>query len=254
MDKVLTHYAKTYKKAVYNVSMPVLVKIVFDIPINDSFEYISDDKKVKIGSRVRVSFGNTTRIGIVIDIIEADVKSKTYEIKKIDELIDEVPVLTQEMFKTCKWVSSYYHHPIGQVIFSAMTPLHRKQRKEPVSKLEIQQNESFEKLVLNAEQKKVYDSLVEDKKKFKVNVIRGVTGSGKTELYVKLAKRSIEENHQILVMVPEINLIPQTLERFKKYLKNIPLQYHSNLTPIQKHKVWKACYRGEKIIVIGTRS
>ena len=75
MDKVLTHYAKTSSKAVYNVSMTDLVKVVFDIPINDSFDYISDDKKVKIGSRVRVSFGNTTRIGVIIDIIAADSKS-----------------------------------------------------------------------------------------------------------------------------------------------------------------------------------
>ena len=88
---------------------------------------------------------------------------------EIDELIDEAPVLTKEMFKTCKWASSYYHHPIGQVIFSAMTPLHRKQRKEPSSKLEIQHNECFEELILNADQKKIYDSLIEDKKKFKVN-------------------------------------------------------------------------------------
>ena len=125
MDKVLTQFAKTSRKAVYNISMPNLVKVVFDIPINDSFDYISDDKKVKIGSRVRVSLGNTTRIGVIIDIIAADSNPKTYKIKKIDELIDEVPILTKEMFKTCKWASSYYHHPIGQVIFSAMTPLYR---------------------------------------------------------------------------------------------------------------------------------
>ena len=148
--------------------MPNLVKVVFDIPINDSFDYISDDKKAKIGSRVRVSFGNTTRIGIIFDIIAADSKPKTYKIKKVDELIDEVPILNKEMFKTCKWASSYYHHPIGQVIFSAMTPLHRKHRKEPTSELEIQHNESFVELILNAEQKKIYDSLIEDKKKFKL--------------------------------------------------------------------------------------
>ena len=57
-----------------------------------------------------------------------------------------------------------------------MTPLHRKQRKEPTTKLEIQHNNSFEELILNAEQKEIYDSLVDDKKKFKVNVIRGITG------------------------------------------------------------------------------
>ena len=55
-------------------------------------------------------------------------------------------------------------------------------------------------------------------------------------------------------MVPEINLIPQTIERFQKYLKVTPLQYHSNLTPIQKYKVWKSCSIEEQFIVIGTRS
>ena len=234
--------------------MPELVKVVFDIPVNDSFEYISDGAKAKIGSRVRVSFGNSTRIGVIIDVIALESKLKKYKLKKIDEVIDEEPILTKEIFKTCKWAASYYHYPIGQVIFSAMTPLHRKQRREPTNTIEIQHDENDKQLTLNLSQKKIYNSLIKDKENFKVNVIRGVTGSGKTELYVKLAERCIEGNSQVLVMVPEINLIPQTIERFKKYLSIVPLQYHSNLTPIQKYKVWKACSIEEQIIIIGTRS
>ena len=234
--------------------MPELVKVVFDIPVNDSFDYISDNEKVKIGSRVRVSFGHATRIGVIIDVITVENKQQKYKLKKIDEIIDKVPILSKEMFKTCKWAASYYHYPLGQVIFSAMTPLHRKQRKEPTSSIGIQCNESDKELTLNSDQKRIYSSLIKDKDNFKVNVIRGVTGSGKTELYVKLAHRCIEEDLQVLVMVPEINLIPQTIERFQKYLKVIPLQYHSNLTPTQKYKVWKACSTEKKFIVIGTRS
>ena len=234
--------------------MPELVKVVFDIPVNDSFDYISDSAKAKIGSRVRVSFGNSTRIGVIIDVIALESKLKKYKLKKIDEVIDEVPILTKEIFKTCKWAASYYHYPIGQVIFSAMTPLHRKQRREPTNTIEIQHDENDKQLTLNLSQNKIYNSLIKDKENFKVNVIRGVTGSGKTELYVKLAERCIEGNSQVLVMVPEINLIPQTIERFKKYLSIVPLQYHSNLTPIQKYKVWKVCSIEEQIIIIGTRS
>ena len=234
--------------------MPELVKVVFDIPVNDSFDYISDNEKVKIGSRVRVSFGHATRIGVIIDVITVENKQQKYKLKKIDEIIDKVPILSKEMFKTCKWAASYYHYPLGQVIFSAMTPLHRKQRKEPTSSIGIQCNESDKELTLNSDQKRIYSSLIKDKDNFKVNVIRGVTGSGKTELYVKLAQKCIEEDLQVLVMVPEINLIPQTIERFQKYLKVIPLQYHSNLTPIQKYKVWKACSIERQFIVIGTRS
>ena len=61
--------------------MPKLVKVVFDIPVNDSFDYISENEKAEIGSRVKVSFGKTTRIGIIIEIIAADSKPKTYKIK-----------------------------------------------------------------------------------------------------------------------------------------------------------------------------
>ena len=232
MDKLLTLYAKRSKKAVYNISMPKLVKVVFDIPVNDSFDYISDNEKVKIGSRVKVSFGNTTRIGVMIDIITVESKQKKYKLKKIHEIIDKVPILSKEMLKTCKWAASYYHHPLGQVIFSAMTPLHRKQRKEPTSSIVIQCNDSDRELTLNSDQNKIYNSLNKDKDNFKVNVIRGVTGSGKTELYVKLAERCIQENSQVLVMVPEINLIPQTIERFQKYLKSysitISFKFNSN--------------------------
>ena len=101
-------------------------------------------KKPKIGSRVRVSSRQyPARIGVVIDRIAPESKPKTYKLKKIDELIDEVPILSKEMFKTCKWASSYYHHPIGQVIFSVITPLHRKKRKEPKRKLEIIHHEKI---------------------------------------------------------------------------------------------------------------
>ena len=96
--------------------MPELVKVVFDIPVNDSFDYISDNEKVKIGSRVRVSFGHATRIGVIIDVITVENKQQKYKLKKIDEIIDKVPILSKEMFKTCKWAASYYHYPLGQVI------------------------------------------------------------------------------------------------------------------------------------------
>ena len=149
--------------------MPELVKVVFDIPVNDSFDYINDNRKVKIGSRVRVSFGNSTKIGVIVDVIMVESIPKTYKLKKIDELIDEIPILTKEMFKTCKWAASYYHHPLGQVIFSAITPIHRKQGKEPTGTIEIQNNDHEKELTLNNAQRRIYDILSKDKKKFKVN-------------------------------------------------------------------------------------
>ena len=231
-----------------------LVKVVLDVPINEPFDYTCDTIKAKVGSRVSVSFGRSSRLGVIIDIKGLEDGPKTYKLKKISQLIDETPILSKEILKTCKWAASYYHHPIGQVVFSALSPLHRKDKKCPKKILEIVHKNIEKDLKLNDEQNKIYTDLIKYKEAFRINVIRGVTGSGKTELYVKLAQDSLKDNSQILVMVPEINLIPQTIERFRRYLDIEPIQYHSNLTATQKYKVWEACSRERNIIIIGTRS
>ena len=234
--------------------MPKLVKVALDIPINGLFDYSCDYIGVKIGSRVSIPFGKSLRLGVIIDIKEFKDKPTAYKLKKINKLIDEIPILSKEVLKTCEWAASYYHHPIGQVVFSALSPLHRKEKKIPKKKFEIEHKKIQHDLILNIEQNKIYENLIKHSETFSVNVIRGVTGSGKTELYAKLAQNNLEKDTQVLVMVPEINLIPQTMERFRRYLDIEPIQYHSNLTATQKYKVWEASSRESKTIVIGTRS
>ena len=84
-----------------------LVKVVLDIPINEPFDYTCDDIKAKIGSRVSVSFGRSYRLGVIIDIKDFEDGPKTYKLKKISQLIDETPILSKEILKTCKWAASY---------------------------------------------------------------------------------------------------------------------------------------------------
>tara|TARA_B100000035_G_scaffold313655_1_gene327865 strand:+ start:918 stop:2882 length:1965 start_codon:yes stop_codon:yes gene_type:complete len=231
-----------------------LVKVVLDIPLNEAFDYISDDRNLKIGSRVRVPFGKSTRLGIIIDIKPVEHTKKEYKIKRIGSLVDLSPIISKEMMTTCKWASSYYHHPIGQVIFAAITPYLRKENKEPKTHLKILERKVDVDLNLNDEQNKIYLDVLKKRNEFNVNVIRGVTGSGKTELYTKLSQELISKGGQVLIMVPEINLIPQTIERFRRYINIEPVQYHSNLTIIQKYKIWNGCVTENKFIVIGTRS
>ena len=102
--------------------MPKLVKVALDVPINEPFDYTCDNDNAKIGSRVMVSFGRSSRLGVIIEIKDFEGIPKAYKLKKIDRLIDETPILSKEILKTCKWAASYYHHPIGQVVFSATQP------------------------------------------------------------------------------------------------------------------------------------
>ena len=90
--------------------------------------------------------------------------------------------------------------------------------------------------------------------KFSPSLIYGVTGSGKTEIYLQLAEKFILQNKSILILVPEINLIPQLEKRFKDRFNGDIGVYHSRQTPNQRLKIWLRSKFGGIRIVIGTRS
>lgn len=234
--------------------MQKLISVALDVPINQLFDYISENQSIKVGCRVKVPFGRSNRIGIIVAVKKFDTKQSDYKIKNIHELLDETRILSTEMMQTCKWAALYYHYPIGQVLFNALTPIHRKGLPSHNKKLIFDEKKVESQLKLNDEQSKVAKDIFKNINQHQVNLLRGVTGSGKTEVYTRLAINLLRSNAQVLIMVPEINLTPQTISRFKKYLDINPIEYHSNLTPLQKFKVWRACKEEDRLIVIGTRS
>ena len=234
--------------------MQKLISVALDVPINQLFDYTAENQVIKIGCRVRVPFGSSTRTGIIVETKKFNTGQNAYKIKNIHKILDESRILSIEMMETCKWAAIYYHYPIGQVLFNALTPLHRKGLPSPNKELLFNKKTIGSQLKLNDEQSKVSKDIYQNINQHQVNLLRGVTGSGKTEVYTKLVIDLLHNNAQVLIMVPEINLTPQTISRFKKYLDIDPVEYHSNLTPLQKFKVWKACKEEDRLIVIGTRS
>tara|TARA_Y100000768_G_C23986683_1_gene689298 strand:- start:1509 stop:3473 length:1965 start_codon:yes stop_codon:yes gene_type:complete len=234
--------------------MQKLISVALDVPVNKLFDYYCSDKNAKIGVRVSVPFGNSIRLGLIVQINSSEPCKSRYKVKEIDKVLDESPILSNELLKTSKWAANYYHYPIGQVLFNAMSPIHRKGKAEPKRNYENNEVTDSIPLKLNEEQLRISNSIYDGINKYQVNYLRGVTGSGKTEVYTHLASKIIENNGQVLIMVPEINLTPQTVTRFQKYLNINPQEYHSNLTPSQKFRVWRACRENKKLIVIGTRS
>lgn len=87
-----------------------------------------------------------------------------------------------------------------------------------------------------------------------IYLIHGVTGSGKTEVYLQLANHQIQQGRQVLILVPEIALTPQMIERVSSRFTNSLAIYHSGLNPQQKYEQWKLVRSGEAKIVVGTRS
>lgn len=113
---------------------------------------------------------------------------------------------------------------------------------------------SYDKLTLNEEQKKVVSEVTNNLNSNKIYLIHGVTGSGKTESYMQIIERVLEQKKDVIVLVPEISLTPQIVARFKgRFGSNVAVM-HSSLSMGEKYDEWLRLKRGEAHIVVGARS
>lgn len=109
-------------------------------------------------------------------------------------------------------------------------------------------------LTPNEEQQFAIDAIKQHLGQFKGILLDGLTGSGKTEVYLQAMQPVLDAGQQVLVLVPEIGLTPQTLERFKSRFQCNVVAMHSNLTDVTRLQAWQAAQSGQALIVIGTRS
>lgn len=241
--------------------MDQVINVAVNYPLYQTFKYSVPNKigKVNIGERVLVPFGKKTIVGIVVKREKQVNKDKiNYILKPIIDIIDDHPVVNLEIMKICTWASDYYEYPLGQVIFGAL-PSQLKQGV-PITNVTIFENQhkklTAEKLEinLNNEQNSIFKKILRNTDSFSTSLIHGVTGSGKTEVYVKLAQEVIRKKKQVLIIVPEINLTPQTITRFEMYIDENIQSYHSAHTLKEKMTTWLNVKNKKLDIVIGTRS
>ncbi len=141
------------------------------------------------------------------------------------------------------------------------------EKKELISIIEIEvwrnyefnleENYPSEQISLNSEQlhaMKIMEAGLQNAKEKKPILLHGVTGSGKTELYLQAAERTIASGKQVLVLVPEISLTPQILSRFQKRFPEKAGIYHSRLSTGERYDTWRRARNGQLQIVIGPRS
>lgn len=113
----------------------------------------------------------------------------------------------------------------------------------------------FQKVKLTSEQQSVADELVRKiGNGFRVTLLNGVTGSGKTEVYFEAVAEAFRQGKQVLIMVPEIGLTSQWLGRFEKRFGVKPAKWHSALSNNERVDTWKAVIQGEAKVIIGARS
>ena len=127
--------------------------------------------------------------------------------------------------------------------------------KQVQAGLRVLEQQSATEPDLNDEQAHAVDQIVQSSNEFKAWLLHGITGSGKTEVYIRLMQHFLaSKDSQVLVLVPEINLTPQLESRFRSRFANIPLvSLHSNLSESERLHHWQMAQSGAAKIVIGTR-
>lgn len=234
------------------------LRIALPTPLRRLFDYLPpqdvDPKCLIPGARVRVPFQSRSLVGTIMAVTKNS--SLPYEkLKAAIEVLDDAPLLSEGMVKLCQWAADYYHYSLGEVLACAFPTLLRKGGSINVKEKVLPPRDRVDfPLTLNAEQKKAVESIVAGKQQFQVFLLDGVTGSGKTEVYLQAMASQLREGRQVLVLVPEISLTPQTIERFRARFDVPIVALHSGLSEKQRLQAWLSARSGVAKVVIGTRS
>jgi len=304
-----------------NFATETVLRVALPVPVPRLFDYLPPDGLGVgtdwLGCRVRVPFGHSEKIGVVVETGPTDPQAP--ELRRVIDRLDAFALLEGELLASLRWTARYYHAPLGEVLATALptalrsgqplpetnvhawtlTPeghagleklrrntgtrrLAERLQELPVS--EDQLDASFDDWrsaaralakrglveriavpasmisgqaqpgpLLNAPQQAAVDAL-RSGEGFRVQLLEGVTGSGKTEVYLHAIRDCLAAGQQALVLVPEIGLTPQTLARFRARL-GVPVHaLHSGLGDGERARTWSAMWRGEARVLVGTRS
>ena len=229
------------------MKVPILLPNIFNYP----FTYESDEV-LETGDYVIVPFGKSKITGVVWDEFEKE-KDKSFKIKKIIRKL-EVPKLKKSTIKFLNWFSEYNIIPKGMSLKLMLISGNAIEQSSNIDlkKFEfIEKNNSFE---LSEEQKNSLKKMNEINNKFRVHVLQGTTGSGKTMVYFEALKGKILKGFQGLILLPEIGLTGQFESKFVEFFGFQPAIWHSGVTKKNKELIWSGIANGQIRVVIGARS
>lgn len=307
---------------------PLILKVAVSVPLSRLFDYLppANEPQVSPGSRVLVPFGRGKRVGVVM-ANESGSDLPPDKIRACLALLDETPILSAEDLRLIRFTSTYYHHPIGEVMAAALPALLRtgkplQQKHQLIAATDLGRQADLRALgkraprqaellgllreadddgvpeqrlterlprwrnaakalqdknlvvrretdtepgppagdltavagpVLNDDQRAALESL-KSQAGFAASLLDGVTGSGKTEVYLAMLRQVLAQDQQALILVPEIGLTPQLVGRLRERLGIEPVVLHSGLGNKERLAAWRAAQQGSARLIVGTRS
>ena len=226
---------------------PILLPNIFNHP----FTYESD-VKLDIGTYVEVPFGKSKMTGIVWNEFERKSK-KNFKVKKIIKKLN-LPKINKNFIQFLNSFSDYNLIPKGMSLKLLLLS------SNAIEKADLKKLEEFEnlqaplKFELNDEQLKSLKEINKSNDKFRVHVLQGTTGSGKTIVYFNALKEILSNNNQGLILLPEIGLTNQFEKKFLEFFGFKPAIWHSGISKKKKETIWNGIATGKIKVVIGARS
>ncbi|KON32312.1 hypothetical protein AC478_00590 [miscellaneous Crenarchaeota group-1 archaeon SG8-32-3] len=304
---------------------PSLLSVALPTPLRRCFSYLPPKsiaiEDLLLGQRVRVPFGNSFKIGIIVENPAHAVEG--LKLKRVQDVIDYDTLLPSDVLGLLCWAAEYYQHSLGEVIANALpvllrkgepaklktvqlfrlipdcdlSELHKAPKQTQIAQLlksnaqgltadqlgehvenwrasmakliekgwvEVSEQRDYALTVnyhqkpsvpeLNSAQAAAVKAILQESQQFSVSLLEGVTGSGKTEVYLRVIEDIIAKGLQALVLVPEIALTPQLISRFQRRFAVPIVAMHSNLSERERLNAWLFAKQGEVRVVIGTRS
>src|SRR3569833_2832427 len=271
---------------------PIVLQLAVPTPLYASFDYLlpagCNPAVLQPGMRLRLPFGRSQVVGFLL-AVGHESRSDVGRLRPATRQLDSHPLLGPDLLALGRWAAHYYHHPIGEV-FAALLPSLLRQGKQPdeaddvgwhltaagraadpAELLRAPMGKGWVKecaapvfvpavqaapgaLDLNAAQRAAVTEVCAALHRYKPFVVEGVTGSGKTEVYLDIIDRVATAGAQALVLVPEIGLTPQLVARFAARLRHPMVVLHSGLTDRQRLQAWHAAATSAAKVIVGTRS
>lgn len=250
-------------------SLEVWIRVALDVPIEGLFDYRCAPG-VAVGDRVIVSFGRRNMIGLVVEL-PSEPGCDPSLVKIVETVLKDIPPMTASWLKFTKFSADYYQRPLGEVVMPALPialrSLSAYQGKRsaggPVERLDQRRAPKLKSIepstapeLNDAQQHAV--TLISAAQGFQPFLLYGITGSGKTEVYLHAAAKTLARGQRVLLLVPEINLTPQFEQSLRARLEPVAgpggvAVLHSALSDGERLRAWLRVQRGEAKLVLGTR-
>ena len=226
---------------------PILLPNIFNYP----FTYESN-LDLKIGEYVSVPFGKNKLTGVVWDKLEEN-EQKKFKLKKVFKKLKVKP-LKKTTINFLNWFSEYNIIPKGMALKLMLLSNNAIEDNIKNNFQVFESNIKNNSIKLSEDQKRSLKEMVILNNKFRVHVLQGTTGSGKTFVYFEALKSIIKKGFQGLILLPEIGLTGQFEQKFVEYFGFNPAVWHSGISKKKKEIIWNGISNGKIQVIIGARS